>query len=65
MPKEIEGFPLRENIFFSEKKSHNAEISLNGDPLVQASTVCNAEEQEKPFWFSLLGEMVQFDTKSS
>ena len=35
-----------------------------GDPpLVSPGTVvCYAEKQEKSFWFSSLGEMVQFDT---
>ena len=46
--------------FFSEKKSHSAEKNLNGDPLVSPGMVCYAEKQEKPFWFSSLGQMVQF-----
>ena len=34
-----------------------------GDSLVSPGTVCYAEnKQEKPFWFSLLGKMVRFDT---
>ena len=41
------------------KKSHNA------NPLVSAGNVCYAEEKEKPFWFSWLGQMVQFDTINS
>ena len=32
------------------------------DPLVSPGTVCYAEKQEKPFWVSSLGQMVQFDT---
>ena len=32
-----------------------------GDPLVSPGMVCYAEKQEKPFWFSSLGQMVQFD----
>ena len=30
------------------------------DPLVSPGMVCYAEKQEKPFWFSSLGQMVQF-----
>ena len=32
-----------------------------GDPLVSPGTVRYAEKHEKAFWFSSLGEMVQFD----
>ena len=31
-----------------------------GDPLVSPDMVCYAEKQEKPFWFSSLGQIVQF-----
>ena len=31
-------------------------------PLVSPGAVCYAEKQEKPFWFSSLSEMIQFDT---
>ena len=31
-----------------------------GDPLVLPGMVCYAEKQEKPFWFSSLGQVVQF-----
>ena len=31
-----------------------------GDPLVSLRMVCYAEEQEKPFGFSSLGQIVQF-----
>ena len=31
-------------------------------PFSLAGTVCYAEKQGKPSWFSSLGEMVQFDT---
>ena len=48
--------------FLFRKKSHNAEKAERGDPLVSPGTVCYAEKQEKPFWFSSLGQMVQFDT---
>ena len=33
-----------------------------GDPLVSPRIVCYAEKEEKPFWFSSLGQMVPFDT---
>ena len=33
-----------------------------GDPLVSPGMVCYAEKQEKPFWFSSLGQMVHFGT---
>ena len=43
----------------NRKKSHNAE-KLEGGPLVSPGMVCYAGKQEKPFWFSSLGQMVQF-----
>ena len=49
-------------IFFFQKKPHNAEKTESGDPLVSPGTVCYAEKQEKPFWFSSLAQMVQFGT---
>ena len=36
--------------------------NLKGGHLVSAGTVWYAEKQEKSFWFSSLGQMVQFDT---
>ena len=33
-----------------------------GDPLVSPGMVCYAEKKEKPFWLSLLGQMIQFRT---
>ena len=41
-------------------KSHNAEKTERGDPLVSPGMVCYAGKQEKPFWFSSLGQIVQF-----
>ena len=41
--------------------SHNAEKTEKGDPLVSPGMVCYAKKQEKLFWFSSLGQMVQFD----
>ena len=32
------------------------------EPLVSLSIVCSAENEEKPFWFSSLGQMTQFGT---
>ena len=46
--------------FFFEKKSRSAEKNERGDPLVSPGMVCYAEKQEKPFWFSSLGQIVQF-----
>ena len=33
-----------------------------GDPLVSPGIVCYAEKEEKPFWFSSLGETIRFGT---
>ena len=46
--------------FFFEKKSRSAEKNERGEPLVSPGMVCYAEKQEKPFWFSSLGQIVQF-----
>ena len=35
---------------------------LKGDPLVSSGIVCYAEKEEKLFWFSSLGQMIQFGT---
>ena len=35
---------------------------MKGDPLVSPCIVCYAEKEEKPFWFSSLGQMIQFGT---
>ena len=56
--QKIEGGP------FGEKKSEKSlavpkKIEM-GDPLVSPGIVCYAEKQEKPFWSSSLGQMVQF-----
>ena len=48
--------------FFSRKKSRSAEKNER-DPLVSFGMVCYAEKQEKPFWFSSLGQIVQFGAK--
>ena len=56
--KKLEGDIL--GIFF-RKKCHNAK-KLKRDPLVSPGTVCYAEKEKKPFWFSSLGQMIQFGT---
>ena len=56
--KRLKGGPFGEK-FLSEKKSHNAEKTERGDPLVSPGMVCYAGKQEKLFWFSSLGQMVQ------
>ena len=45
---------------FSAKKSQCRKKTERGDPLVLPGMVCYAGKQEKPFWFSSLGQMVQF-----
>ena len=55
--KKLKGDPLGK--FFFRKKSLNAE-KTERDPLVSPGMVCYAGKQEKPFWFSSLGQMVQF-----
>ena len=42
---------------FFQKKSHNAKNTERGNPLVSPGTVCYAEKQGKPFWFSSRGEI--------
>ena len=49
-----------EKFLFSKKKSRSAKKNEMGDPLVSPGMVCYAEKQEKPFWFSSLGQIVQF-----
>ena len=56
--KKLKGRPFGEKI--SEKKSRSAKKIERGDPLVSPGMVCYARKQEKPFWFSSLGQMVQF-----
>ena len=57
--KKIEGGPYGE-IFFRKKVSQCRKKTLRGDPLVSPGMVCYAGKQENPFWFSSLGQMVQF-----
>ena len=48
----------------SKNRSRRPVKKQFGDPLVSPGTgiVCYAEKQEKHFWLSSLGQMVQFDT---
>ena len=58
--KKLKGRPFGE-IFFSRKKSLiMPKKTERGDPLVSPGMVCYAGKQEEPFWFSSLGQMVQF-----
>ena len=45
---------------FRKKMSRSAEKIERGDSLVSPGMVCYAEKQVKPFWFSSLGQIVQF-----
>ena len=45
---------------FSAKSLTMPKKTERGDPLVSPGMVCYAGKQEKPFWFSSLGQMVQF-----
>ena len=45
---------------FRKKMSRSAEKFERGDSLVSPGLVCYAEKQVKPFWFSSLGQIVQF-----
>ena len=57
--KKIEGGAFGEKN--SNKKSRSAEKNERGDLLVSPGMVCYAEKkQEKHFWFSSLGQIVQF-----
>ena len=56
--KKLKG-DLLGKIFF-RKKSQCRKKTERGDPLVSPGMVCYAGKQEKPFWFSSLGLMVQF-----
>ena len=53
------GKPFGEKIP-KKKLSRSAEKIERGDSLVSPGMVCYAEKQVKPFWFSSLGQIVQF-----
>ena len=58
--KKLKGDPLGN--FFSKKSLTVPKQTERGDPLVSPGMVCYAEKEEKPFWFSSLGQMSQFGT---
>ena len=47
-------------IFFGKKFSECRKKTERGDPLVSPGMVCYAGKQEKPFWFSSVGQTMQF-----
>ena len=57
--KKMQGDPLGKN-FLRKKSLAVPKKNERGDPLVSPGMVCYAEKQEKPFWFSSLGQIVQF-----
>ena len=57
--QKIEGGPFGEN-FFPGKSLTMPKKTERGDPLVSPGMVCYPGKQKKPFWFSSLGQMVQF-----
>ena len=57
--KKIEGGTFGEKI--PKKSLAVPKKNERGDPLVSPGMVCYAGKQEKPFWFSSLGQMVHFD----
>ena len=58
--QKIEGGPFGEKIFFRKKSLTMPKKTERGDPLVSPGMVCYAGKQEKLFWFSSLGQIVQF-----
>ena len=57
--KKVEGGPFGEKIFRKKVSQCRKKIERE-DPLASPGMVCYAEKQEKPFWFSSLGQIVQF-----
>ena len=55
----MKGGPFGEKKFLEKSFAVPKKIE-RGDPLVSPGMVCYAEKQEKLFWFSSLGQMVQF-----
>ena len=50
-------------MFFLKKVSQcQKKLKRNGDPLISPGIVRYAEKEEEPFWFSWLGQMIQFGT---
>ena len=63
--KKMQGDPLRKKNFekkIPKKMSPVPKKIERGDSLVSPGMVCYAEKQVKPFWFSSLDQIVQFDT---
>ena len=56
--QKIDGGPFGENFFPKNSLAVPKKIE-RGDLLVSPGMVCYAGKQEKPFWFSSLGQMVQ------
>ena len=46
----------------SEKSLTMPKETESGDSLVSPGMACYAEKEETPFWFSSLGQMIQFGT---
>ena len=57
--KKLNGDPLGKKF---PEKSLAVPKKWKGDPLVSPGMVCYAGKQEKPFGFSSLGQMMQFET---
>ena len=58
--QKIEGGPFNEKKILEKKVSQCRKKTERGDPSVSPGMVCYAGKQEKPSWFSSLGQMVQF-----
>ena len=54
--KKLKGDPSGK-IFFRKKSLTMPKKTERGDPSVSPGMVCYAGKQEKPFWFSSLGQM--------
>ena len=77
MPKKLKGSPLgffnihsvvkHQKIEWGPFENFFRKVSVpkklkGGDPLVYPGMACCAVKEEKPFWFSSLGQMIQFGT---
>ena len=56
----IEGGPFGDFVF--KKKVSQCQKTERGASLVSPGMACYAEKEEKPFWFSLVGQMIQIGT---
>ena len=59
--KKMQG-DLLGKFFFSKKSLAVPKKNEREEPLVSPGIVCYAEKEEKPFWFSSLGQIIQFGT---